>query len=423
MSEIKISELMSETGVQFGTSGVRGLVKDMTDRVCWLYVTAFIQHLQDEGQLTLGSQIAVAGDLRASTPRIIAAAVAAIRDKGFVPVYCGCIPSPAIALYGLKQAIPTMMVTGSHIPDDRNGIKFNKADGEILKADEVAIKQKLVEVNEAVFGGDGQFLAAVELPELTGDAEQNYVARFVDFLPVNCLSGRKIGLGAEVISLARSEQFVAVDTEAIRPEDVMLAKQWTETGEYDCIISTDGDGDRPLISDETGNWLRGDVAGILCARYLQAENVVTPISSNSAVDKSRYFDIVERTRIGSPYVIEAMNGLLVDDKTVVGYEANGGFLQASELMMDGKSLSPLPTRDAVIVPLAVLLLAQQQAVSISELVEGLPARYTASDRLKNFPTELSQKILAKMQTGDLEQDKSEIAARFPLLGDPIDILC
>ncbi|MCB0384946.1 MAG: hypothetical protein KDD43_06105, partial [Bdellovibrionales bacterium] len=30
----------------------------------------------------------------------------------------------------------TIMVTGSHIPDDRNGIKFNLSDGEILKHDE-----------------------------------------------------------------------------------------------------------------------------------------------------------------------------------------------------------------------------------------------------------------------------------------------
>ena len=90
-------------------------------------------------------------------------------------------------------------------------------------------------------------------------------------------------LGASVTSLGRSDQFVSVDTEAIRPEDIQLAKDWAVEFDFDCIISTDGDGDRPLISDERGNWLRGDVAGILCASYLNADHVVTPISSNSAV--------------------------------------------------------------------------------------------------------------------------------------------
>jgi phosphomannomutase len=44
--QIKIDELMITSGVQFGTSGVRGLVVDMTDQVCWLYVTAFLQYLK-----------------------------------------------------------------------------------------------------------------------------------------------------------------------------------------------------------------------------------------------------------------------------------------------------------------------------------------------------------------------------------------
>ncbi|OEU80548.1 MAG: hypothetical protein BA865_16285 [Desulfobacterales bacterium S5133MH4] len=49
----------------------------------------------------------------------------AVTDSGFEPVNCGKLPSPAIALYGMQQKIPAIMVTGSHIPEARNGIKFN----------------------------------------------------------------------------------------------------------------------------------------------------------------------------------------------------------------------------------------------------------------------------------------------------------
>ena len=35
---------------------------------------------------------------------------------------------------------------------------------------------------------------------------------------------------------------------------------------FDAILTTDGDADRPLIADESGEWLRGDVVGILCAQ-------------------------------------------------------------------------------------------------------------------------------------------------------------
>jgi phosphomannomutase len=439
IKQIDIASLMASSGVPFGTSGVRGLVKDMTDEVCWLYVTAFIQYLKADNQLSDGGQVAIAGDLRSSSPRIMAAAMAAIQDNGCVSVYCGLIPSPAIALYGLQHGIPTMMVTGSHIPDDRNGIKFNRPDGEILKADELAIRRQSVVLPEGKFDQQGMFISSTDLPEAVPDANAHYIARFTDFFPEDCLRDKRIGLyehssvsrdcfktilqalGATVTSLARSDSFMPVDTEAIRPEDVVLAKQWAKAHDFDCIISTDGDGDRPLISDEKGNWLRGDIAGVLCARYLDVDKVVTPVSSNSAVEKSSYFEQVVRTRIGSPYVIEAMTALLSEHTTVAGYEANGGFLQASELSLANNTLSPLPTRDAVIVPLTILLLADKLAMSISELLNTLPKRFTASDRLKNFPTELSQSILTSMQTNDREQGLKAIQHRFPAMGAPVSI--
>ena len=46
MKQVLIDDLMASSGVQFGTSGVRGLVVDMTDQVCWLYVSAFLQYLK-----------------------------------------------------------------------------------------------------------------------------------------------------------------------------------------------------------------------------------------------------------------------------------------------------------------------------------------------------------------------------------------
>jgi phosphomannomutase len=437
--KIKISELMQKSGVQFGTSGVRGPVTAMTDEVCWAYTTGFLQYLAKQFNLKTGATVGIAGDLRNSTDRIMCAVCAAIHDFGFTPANYGKIPSPAIALFGLHTRIPTIMVTGSHIPEDRNGIKFNKADGEILKSDEQKIREEIVEITKGRFDKEGNLLEAFTLPTLNNAAKQHYIDRFVDFFPENCLEGKHIGLyehssvareclktiftklGADVTSLGHSDTFVSVDTEAIRPEDIKLAKQWAQEHSFDCIISTDGDGDRPLVSDEKGNWLRGDVAGILCAKYLGANIVVTPVSCNTAVEKSELFKEVVRTRIGSPYVIDAMNQA-AGAGTVVGYEANGGFLQGNEILVSGNTLSPLPTRDATIVPLCVLMLTQQEQTTISGLLEQLPKRFTASDRLKNFPTELSQSNLNKLTTGNFSKDKDEIASLFGnIAGQPTSV--
>ncbi len=426
-----IAELMVESGVKFGTSGARGLATKMTDRVCYAYTRAFLQYLNESGALVPGAGVAIAGDFRPSSPRIMAALAMAIADAGYQPLNCGFVPTPAVMLYGMGNGIPSLMVTGSHIPDDRNGIKFNKAGGEILKQDEEGISRQVVQIPAGRFREDGKAVTAYTLPAVITAAESEYVQRYVNFFPHHVLAGQRVcvyqhssvardvmakilkGLGAEVVALGRSDKFIPVDTEAVRPEDVDLAAKWGKEYDFDCIISADGDGDRPLVSDERGRWLRGDVAGILCARYLGAQVVATPVSSNSAVEKCGWFTEVKRTRIGSPFVIAAMDEALSAGETaVVGYEANGGFLIASDIERDGYRLPALPTRDAIIVPLAILMLAKQAKLSISGLLQQLPPRFTSSDRLKAFPTELSQSRIATFNSGDVATDKQKIEAVF-----------
>ncbi|MDX8405226.1 MAG: phosphomannomutase [Mariprofundus sp.] len=423
---VLISALMDESGVKFGTSGARGLATDMTDRVCYAYTAAFLQYLQAQAFIVVGDAVAIAGDYRSSSPRIMKAVAMAVRDGGYRPVNCGFIPTPAVACYAMARAQASIMVTGSHIPDDRNGIKFYKPQGEVLKGDEQALCSSTVSLPDS-FDADGQSVVDDCLPAIDAAAEQEYVQRYLDFFPADCLQGKSVGvyqhssvdrdimvavfegLGATVTALGRSNAFIPVDTEAIRPEDVALAAEWATGGDFDCLISADGDGDRPLISDEKGNWLRGDVAGVLCARYLGATDVVTPVSSNSAVEKCGWFKQVARTRIGSPYVIAAMDKAVADGaQNVVGYEANGGFLTAVDIVWQGRSLAALPTRDAVIVPLSILMLAADNAVSVAGLLQSLPQRFTCSDRLKAFPTEVSRARLAALNSGDQAADKSAV---------------
>lgn len=176
---VSIADLMARSGVAFGTSGARGLVTAMTDEVCFAYTAAFLQHLSSIGQFSPGSPVAIAGDLRPSTPRIMAACAAAIKHMGGVADNCGFVPSPAVAGYGFAKGIPSLMVTGSHIPDDRNGIKFNRTDGEVLKSDEQGIRAQSVDLPD-LFDGEGMLKAAQTLPPVI-DVATAYVARYVDY--------------------------------------------------------------------------------------------------------------------------------------------------------------------------------------------------------------------------------------------------
>ncbi len=441
MSATSIEELMQSSNVKFGTSGARGLVTDMTDAVCYAYTLGFIQYLRAANQLTKTDTIALAGDLRSSTPAILNACSKAILDSSLNVIFGGMVPTPAIALYGLEHGYPSIMVTGSHIPDDRNGIKFYKLGGEILKADEALIKQQMVALPEGLFNDRGQFAADENyLPAVDVAVAGQYLQRFTDLFAENALTGLRVGvyqhsgvaremladiletLGAQVERLGLSQQFVPVDTEAVRAEDVELAKQWASQHQLDAIVSTDGDADRPLIADELGNWLRGDIVGIYCARYLGIDHVVAPVSCNTCLEKSNWFCGVKRTRIGSPYVITGMNEYVDDHyQAVAGYEANGGFLQATPLRKNAHLLSPLPTRDAFIVILSVLHSAKEQNIAISQLSASLPKRFSYSDRIKAFASEKSRRLIEKYTSGSEQENKNAIQNDLPEFGEITEI--
>lgn len=401
--------------IRFGTSGARGLVTDMTDEVCFAYTLAFLQSIAS----TPSSRVALGMDLRPSSPDIAGVCAAAIRYAGFEVDFCGILPTPALAYYAQEQNIPAVMITGSHIPFDRNGIKFYRPSGEITKQDEIDITKTHAIMPDAI--GD------VCLPEINRSAYQRYIDRYVQFFQPQQLAGLLLGfyehssaarellpeilqaLGAEVISIGRTDEFVPIDTEAVSEQDTRKAKQWALNYGFDALLSTDGDADRPLLGDERGHWFRGDILGILCAQYLGAKAVVTPVSSNTALELCQSFTVM-RTRIGSPYVIAGME-ILIDQghHSVVGFEANGGFLVATELTKQGRNLKPLPTRDAVLPMLALLAMAKERNIKLSELSKDLPSRYTASDRLSSFATEKSQLLLYKLATNQ--------AAVHDLLGD------
>ncbi|MCP4629202.1 MAG: phosphomannomutase, partial [bacterium] len=150
-----VDQLMQTSGVTFGTSGARGLAVEMTDEVCYVYTRAFLAYLASCKRLKPGSSVAVGGDLRPSTPRIMAAAAKAVIDSGLQVINCGPLPSPALALYGIATGVPSVMVTGSHIPDDRNGIKYNTAAGEVTKDDEAGITSQRVSVPDMLFDVNG----------------------------------------------------------------------------------------------------------------------------------------------------------------------------------------------------------------------------------------------------------------------------
>lgn len=419
MTNLRDSLKYKPVELTFGTSGLRGLVSDMTDLECYINTLGFIRFLEKFDGIDKRSIIPLSGDLRTSTPRIIKTCMRAIVDAGYKPQYCGLIPTPALALWAQSSRQAAVMVTGSHIPADRNGIKFYKPDGEVLKKDESNIKQSVADVRQEIYTQDPEYsifdsngmLVEAEMPEIETQAGEKFLSRYKDMFDTKFLSGKQVvvyqhsgvgrdllvkiaeHLGAKVEAVDRSETFVPIDTENVTPENQSYFKSLADKypGSF-AIISADGDGDRPFVIDENGEFHRGDVLGFVVAREINAEFAALPVSSSDAVDKSLDAANIawKHTAIGSPYVIEAMSR--ASDKLAVGWEVNGGFLVGDDFAFEGKRVEKLPTRDSFLPIFIALRAACNRNVSISEMFGELPSRFTQAGLIDNFPNDISKKI-------------------------------
>jgi phosphomannomutase len=430
----------------FGTSGRRGKVVDLTQLEIYLNALAELEYLQSlpssAGGIKRGDPFYFAYDLRPSSTEFVSeeqgrgelaqAIVAAIVDAGMQAVNLGCIPTPALASFALSRGKGSIMVTGSHIPFDRNGYKTNSSRGELLKEQEAPINEGVRQVRKRLyeqpwdqsrFDERGMLKSGHQgLPAEHGEAREAYITRFTNFFAGSSLQGRRIlvyqhsavgrellveileRLGAQVVKGGRSETFVPIDTENIDAAQLAVIQALADEagGSLHAVVSTDGDSDRPLVlgvdpATRRVHFFGGDLLGMVVAEYLQADAVVVPISCNDAIDRGALAPVVEpKTRIGSPFVIAGMEAALAKGKKrVCGWEPNGGFLTGSPLARNGATLEPLMTRDAGLPILGVLFAAEQNALSLIDLFARLPKRFSRAALLRHFPRPTALKIVER----------------------------
>ena len=440
--------------LQFGTSGRRGEVVHLTQLEIYINASAELQYLQTlpvpDGGIVAGDEFYFATDLRPSSTQYVTeeqgrgeicqAVERAIRDAGMRPVNLGRIPTPALACYALMRSEGSIMVTGSHIPFNRNGYKLNTSAGELLKEHEEPVNTAVRRVREQIyaepfaasqFNERGLFKAGSRaLSAGIDDAKREYLARYLSFFAGSSLSGKRIlvyqhsavgrallveileRFGAEVIPTGRSESFIPIDTENIDNAQLATIQALADEararyGAIDAVVSTDGDSDRPLILgvDPVTTEVRffgGDLVGMVVAEYLGADAVVLPINCNDAIDRGNLARMVQpKTRIGSPYVIAGMQKARSQGRKIVcGWEANGGFLTGSDISRNGAVLKALPTRDAFLPILAVLFAAGARGLSLIELFDALPKRFSRAALLKRIPRPVSLRIVQRFLPAD-----------------------
>lgn len=313
----------------FGTSGIRGPVDTFfTPQFCFDIGRSFAHHLDNQNQQ---GTIALGTDSRQSSPLISEYLTAGLQSIGREVTDLGVVPAPAVNYVLVSGSfIASLMVTGSHIDITANGVKFFSHKEEIGKADEQNI-------SEIYFTQKGT--QPCHLPEQTPAQSHIGFENYIEFLLG--LADKPLPRWKIVVDPGNGSQTEVIRTvlDQLDQEVIMinadlqntLISRDTETegafselekavldNKADFGIGFDTDGDRLVFVDRFGKFVPGDYTGVLQAKWHTSKIIVSPVNSSSVLD-SIGKEIV-RTKVGSPFVVEAMKKY----GSQFGFESNGG---------------------------------------------------------------------------------------------------
>jgi phosphoglucosamine mutase len=299
------SSMTATTRQHFGTDGVRGVVGEtLTEEL--------VERLGRAVTLWSGPGRALIGrDTRASGPALEAALALGIASAGGTALLAGVLPTPAVAL--LAQDLG-LVVSASHNPAEYNGVKvFDRHGSKLTDEQELAIEALL---DAPVSGGGGV--------EHVDDAVDGYLAHVVEHfgsdlsglrIAVDCANGAfsRIApgvferLGAEVTAIANAPDGLNINAGCGATDLSMLAAT-VRAGGHDLGVAFDGDGDRMLAVDATGEPVDGDQIVAICALALGVDLVAVTSMSNLGFHRL----MAERgvrvltTDVGDRYVLDAL---------------------------------------------------------------------------------------------------------------------
>ncbi|MBU0572082.1 hypothetical protein KKH23_00730 [Patescibacteria group bacterium] len=384
---------MPEKKSLFGTSGIRGPADTLfTEQFCFDIGKTFIKFLEKHYKT---GPIAVGIDPRDSSPRIkkqlfkgLATSDLKLFDEGITPV-------PSMNWLIKNTEIEAgVVVTGSHIAPELNGVKFYAHDEEVSYEDQKNIESIYEELKEKE-----------KPPELEARTQQESRARDLysqmlfemikDSLPkwkvaVDCANGaqsivipallRKLGLEIFEINCDTEKDFIARDTDTDDKAETEELKKAVVEENCDFGIAYDGDGDRVVFIDEKGQFIQGEYSCSLVAKHSPGDTVVTTISSSQVVEAIGKKII--RTKVGSPYVV----GKMKEHKAPFGFEPNGGAI-SGEIMY---------TRDGGSMTMKIISLYSKLNGSFSSMFAQLPKYYMLRTKV-DYKWELKDKIMEEAE--------------------------
>jgi phosphomannomutase/phosphoglucomutase len=383
----------------FGTNGIRGLAnKELTPQVTIKIGCAI-------GTFFKGGELIVGYDARTSGPMLAKAVIAGLNSTGCNVLLAGMVPTPTLQ-YAVKRYKTDggVIITASHNPPEYNGIKVIWNDGiEINHEQEIEIediyfaeKTRFAEwtslgTTRELSGVVDEYIAAIKKrvnTELIAKKHYHIVldaANSVGSLAAPRLA-RELGCRVTTINANIDGTFPGRLPEP-RPETLGDLGITVRAVDADLGVAYDGDADRAILVDETGQIIMGDMTFALVEKYFLMQNpgerVVTPISSSTIVKDiaDKYKGKIVWTKIGSVTVAQTMKGM----GAKLGGEENGGIFYGPHQ----------PVRDGAMTTALILDIMAKTGKKLSRLIGELPKYFIEKEKVE-CTEELKQKVLQKL---------------------------
>ena len=366
----------------FGTDGIRGVPnqKLKVDLVTKLGMALKVLGNND---------LVIATDTRLSKDMLSSAITAGALSMGINVHFVGVIPTPALIYYSYVKKYTGVMITASHNPYTDNGIKVLKNGFKLSEEDEVKI-EKLIDNPETPSIEVGKYYVE--------DGMEIYLSFLDKFITK---SNKKIvidtanGATYKTAPLAFNKITDNLTVIANNPDGyninngcgsthLELLKRTVVNNKADIGFAFDGDGDRVLCVDNSGNTIDGDMLIYIYARYLKANNklnqnkVVLSMMSNLGLIKSLNdygIEIVE-TNVGDKYIIKA----LFDNDLSVGGE-NSGHIILKDILHTG---------DGVLNAILIIKILEETNTDIKSYFNDV---VMYSDKMVNIKVKDKSKVL------------------------------
>ena len=327
-------------GVRFGTDGIRGVAN------AELGVELVLALGRAAARVLPASCFVVGRDTRRSGPLLQSALSVGLASEGADVADLGVLPTPGVAWVSAARGVPAAVVSASHNLFTDNGVKLFATGG--LKLSD-AVEQLVEEELDGILSGRGR---TVRPP--TGGAvgslrtEPETSARYVDHLVelaggadlgglrvvVDCANGAASAvapevlrrLGARVDAIFDQPDGTNINAGCGSTEPATLAAE-VRSRHAHVGLALDGDADRLVAVDHTGELVTGDELLAMFAidmagrGLLSGNTVVVTVMSNLGLHlaMAEHGIAVRETPVGDRYVLEALEA----DGLILGGEQSG----------------------------------------------------------------------------------------------------